>query len=394
MNILIISIVSIIFIGTIIYYTNNSVQCKDPNEERVNNECQCIKGYNRDDKNNCVQLSPQSCNPNEKMVNNECQCIKGYNRDDTNNCVQSCNRNEERVNNECQCVKGYDRYGNNKCVPSLTISLYGHYSNPIFGYDYGAIEPLMFDDTGVFYNGKNVKQIAIFDGYVGTGHLICCDINGKVYYTNLYPLPLQLDWKTFDVKEKAYCRFNYFNMVVTLTGNIFKNEQKITSLSLNKDEKIVDFSTSFIDQYQVIFTSEGRVYISIDNGDTWTLDKTIFKLKKHQLKCSILAVTDFYLISDMKLYKLAIDSGIAVYTQIMTDFKMISFDIYGQSILNFCTDKIISMNNWVDYPSIANFVLTNNIPDNILDIKQYYSGLFISTTSGDVYKCNYKPFGG
>ena len=97
----------------------------------------------------------------------------------------------------------------------------------------------------------------------------------------------------------------------------------------------------------------------------------------------------------MKLYKVAIDSGIVVYTPVMTDFEISCFDIYGQEIVHFYgankdnkTNKFISLYNWVNNTSIQNIVLTD-VPYTIVDIKQLPLGLYVSTMSGDVYTYNF-----
>ena len=302
-----------------------------------------------------------------------------------------CNDNEELINNACQCKLGYE-YSNNKCIP-LTLALYGHYNNPILGIDLNEV-PCIFDKTGFFYGTKNIKQIDVFDGCIDFRSMMCCDKNGMVYYIKQLKFdPNQLEWETFNVKEKSYCQigYNYTRMVVTLSGNIFSNEKKIASLNL-KNETVVAFSTTFSKETQIIFTSEGHVYISVDSGTTWTLDKTIFKLKNHQIKNSMNHNgKNFYLLSDMKLYILTIESGSVVYKQIFKDFEIMCFDVYGTEIVSFygksanSDKKILCLNNGMEFNT--NHIILNDVPE-LVDIKQCTYGLFLATTS-EVYKCNF-----
>ena len=98
----------------------------------------------------------------------------------------------------------------------------------------------------------------------------------------------------------------------------------------------------------------------------------------------------------MKLYKVVIDSDTAVtYTPILTDFEISCFDIYGQEIVHFYgsnkdnkTNKFMCLYNWVNHTNIQNIVLTN-VPYTIVDIKQLPLGLYVSTTTGDVYMYNF-----
>ena len=91
----------------IMYYKNKKSETKnDKNcleyEEKVNDECQCINGYVKNDENKCVQTQIQICtDPNEQQINGICQCIKGYTKNNENKCVQTqiCTEpNEEQIN--------------------------------------------------------------------------------------------------------------------------------------------------------------------------------------------------------------------------------------------------------------------------------------------------------
>ena len=407
-----------VILGCIIYFkkdkkgenNNNCLQY----EEQINGKCQCIKDYVKNSENKCVQSPPTCADPNEEQINGKCQCIKGYLKNNENKCVQSrpsrpsrpicTDPNEEQVDGGCECKLGYEYASDKKCRP-LSLTKYGHYNNPILGGSmvgkmtdgsYG-FYILMFDNSGVFRGTTNIKQIDIFDGYVNDS-LICCDKDGIVYY-----LDNDSDnWKTFNAGEKAYCRVSYggkIRMAVTLSGKIFKNENKVSSLPLSKGETVVAFSIlPFGDPIQqIIFTSKGNVYFSLNSGDTWTRDKREFILKNHQLKISLnYNVKHFYLLSDMKLYKVVIDSDTAVtYTPILTDFEISCFDIYGQEIVHFYgsnkdnnTNKFMCLYNWVNNTSVQNIVLTN-VPYTIVDIKQLPLGLYVSTTTGDVYMYNF-----
>ena len=398
-----------VILGCIIYFKKdkkgeNNNNCLEY-EEQINGKCQCIKDYVKNSENKCVQSPPTCTDPNEEQINGKCQCIKGYLKNNENKCVQSSpsrpsrptctDPNEEQVDGGCECKLGYEYASDKKCRP-LSLTKYGHYNNPILGY---GMYNFMFDNSGVFRGTTNIKKIDIFDGYVHEA-LICCDKDGIVYY--LQQLYNDSDnWKTFNAGEKAYCRIGgdggKIRMAVTLSGKIFKNENKVTSLPLSEGETVVAFSTlSFFAIQQIIFTSKGNVYISLNSGDTWTRDNTVFILKNHQLKISLnYNVKHFYLLSDMKLYKVAIDSGTVVYTPVMTDFEISCFDIYGPEIVHFYgsnkdnkTNKFISLYNWVNNTNIQNIVLTD-VPYTIVDIKQLPFGLYVSTTTGDVYMYNF-----
>lgn len=383
----------------IMYYKNKKSETKnDKNcleyEEKVNDECQCINGYVKNNENKCVQTQAQICTDrNEQQINGICQCIKGYTKNNENKCVQTqicTDPNEEQINKECQCKLGYEYSSDKKCVP-LSLTLYGHYNNPILGFDIAVNFPFIFDDSGIFRGTTNIKKIDIFDGFVNSDSIICCDKNGKVYH--LQSLSQLDNWNTFDAKEKGYCRICYggdIRMIATLSGNIFKNEKKITSLNLNKDETVVAFLIStFAGTQQIIFTSEGRVYISVNSGDTWSFDNTRFKLQHHQLKISLSYATNhFYLLSDMKLYKVTIESEV-VYTPVMTDFEITCFDVFGQDTIHFYGSRKDNKDVKIMCLSNRGIILTKpDITGDIVDIKQYNIGLYVSTSS-DVYKYDF-----
>jgi hypothetical protein len=52
------------------------------------------------------------------------------------------------------------------------------------------------------------------------------------------------------------------------------------------------------------------------------------------------------------------------------------------------TNKFMCLDNWVNNTSVQNIVLTD-VPYTIVDIKQLPLGLYVSTTTGDVYMYNF-----
>jgi len=221
-----------------------------------------------------------------------------------------------------------------------------------------------------------------------------CDTKGMIY------LNQQLDkdkdnWTTFDAKEKSYCGFSEsckIRMVVTLTGNIYKNEKFITKLPLSS-EYIIGISVDFSGDNQIIITSNANIYTSINGGNNWNLGGTSSQLSYLlipliSLKTSTRFKSDFYILSVEHLMKLNIRENGAIQIEEMPNKNnIISFDIGGSPDHLYCLGDANQVFHYIKNDMIyLNSVYSNDSIEKIFDNILYNDSFIYAYNNFGIYK--------